>query len=70
MLHSFPNNAVWIWENLDAENIKNIFKFTNEINAQLLGKDLPDEEEQVTIDVNDPKIKSQLDNVKKKLGII
>lgn len=70
MLHSFPDNAVWIWENLDTENIKNIFKFTNEINAQLLGKNRPDEDDQVTIDVNDPKIKSQLDNVKKKLGLI
>lgn len=70
MLHSFPDNAIWIWENLDAENIKNIFKFTNEINSKILGKDTSETDDQVTIDVNDPKIKSQLDNVKRKLGII
>ena len=69
MFHAFPDNAVWIWHNLDTENIKNIFKFTNEINAQILGKDISTEDENSTIDMSDPRIKSQIDKVKEKLGI-
>jgi hypothetical protein len=67
-MYSFPENAVWIWENLDSEGIKDLIIYTGEINSKVAGKE--EEDEEPTIDVNDPHIKSQLDTVKRKLGII
>ena len=71
MLHAFPENAQWLWSNQDGVVIRDIITYTSEINSKMMksstGKDnLPEMDDKV-IDVNDPKIKEQLDRVKRKL---
>lgn len=55
---------------MDGVSIRDIIKYTSEINKKVLANNNPNqtEMEDKVIDPNDPKIKAQLDRVKQKLN--
>lgn len=69
MLHAFPEQAKWLWQEFSSADIQHIVKFTAELNKKSLekGNKYPEIEDKI-IDVTDPDIKSQLDKAKAKLN--